>query len=241
MLLELLTNPRAIFVTLTYDEQHLPQDKSLRKEDLQQFLKRLRYYFPGREIRYFAVGEYGDESWRAHYHLIIYGVDFVERDVLLKAWTLGLIHVGTAETDSMQYVAGYVTKKMTSSKDLRLKGRKPEFALMSRKPGLGFKAVKNFADAVLSNPGAAASLTAGWIPDSFKVGKDRFPLDRFLKSKLYPLLSITDEAKRRKNYEQHMTKLSEIIVKGSDEYHRQRRAKVVYQEGRLRVERKRSI
>lgn len=50
---------QGIFLTLTYDDLHLPKDLSLHKEDLQNFFKRLRKALPGVKIKYYACGEYG--------------------------------------------------------------------------------------------------------------------------------------------------------------------------------------
>ena len=48
----------------------------LRKSDLVNFLKRLRYYAnqltPSAKIRYYAVGEYGPVHFRPHYHLLLW-------------------------------------------------------------------------------------------------------------------------------------------------------------------------
>lgn len=60
------------FVTLTYDDDHLPERNSLKPKDLQDFMKRLRKKFKGVKIRFFACGEYGDISWRPHYHLLLF-------------------------------------------------------------------------------------------------------------------------------------------------------------------------
>ena len=60
------------FITLTYDDEHLPKDSSLVKRDLQLFFKRLRKRYPGHLIRYFAAGEYGDNTARPHYHAILF-------------------------------------------------------------------------------------------------------------------------------------------------------------------------
>lgn len=96
MLLELQTAHSAIFVTLTYDPEHVPHSTytdnqglkhsnyTLRKVDLQDFFKRLRrrfdssgdYDLPQRRIRYYAAGEYGEMTLRPHYHCIIFGLSF---------------------------------------------------------------------------------------------------------------------------------------------------------------------
>lgn len=60
---------------------------------------------------------------------------------LLRLWSHGLVHVGDVSKESIQYVAGYVTKKFTKKGD----GYNPEFSLMSRKPGIGAQAVEHVA------------------------------------------------------------------------------------------------
>lgn len=95
MILELDHSKKAIFCTLTYNEEHVPHTyigydgevleyddgaKTLRKRDLQLFFKRLRKKFPDTEIRYYAAGEYGnwngsfESSFRPHYHAVIFGI-----------------------------------------------------------------------------------------------------------------------------------------------------------------------
>lgn len=90
-MLELMDHERACFVTLTYNPEHVLRtfcadpstgaaypNLSLYKRDLQLFIKRLRKAFPEVCIRYFGCGEYGPSTFRPHYHLILFGVDFKE-------------------------------------------------------------------------------------------------------------------------------------------------------------------
>lgn len=77
------------FVTLTYDDNHLPDKNSLKPKDLQDFMKRLRKKFKGVKIRFLACGEYGDLSFRPHYHLLLFNLPlkdlsyvFQHRDVI---------------------------------------------------------------------------------------------------------------------------------------------------------------
>ena len=66
---ELLSyNYNAMFLTLTYDDDNLPTNETLVKKDVQDFIKRLRKFYNDVKIRYFAVGEYGSEKHRPHYH-----------------------------------------------------------------------------------------------------------------------------------------------------------------------------
>ena len=73
------------FVTLTYDDDHIPfkvdpvtgettGNYSLCKRDFQLFMKRLRKAFPDNVIRYFCAGEYGSSTFRPHYHVILFGM-----------------------------------------------------------------------------------------------------------------------------------------------------------------------
>ena len=86
-MLELEYHDSAYFVTLTYDDDHVPvsyygdpdtglatPSLTLRKRDFQLFMKRLRKAFPDDHIRFFAAGEYGSQTFRPHYHAIIFGL-----------------------------------------------------------------------------------------------------------------------------------------------------------------------
>lgn len=85
MLLELDHTRKAVFLTLTYDNAHLPISMytendnpmfgTLDKRDVQLFMKRLRKYFEPKEIRFYAAGEYGPKTLRPHYHIILFGLD----------------------------------------------------------------------------------------------------------------------------------------------------------------------
>lgn len=76
---------KASFVTLTYDNEHLPSDNSLSVRHWQLFMKRLRKQVEPLKIKYFASGEYGDKFGRPHYHAIIFGLDFIrDAEVIRK-------------------------------------------------------------------------------------------------------------------------------------------------------------
>jgi hypothetical protein len=140
------------YITLTYANEHVPTDGSLKKKHYQDFIKRYRKWLDGKKIKYFVAGEYGDELSRPHYHFIIFGHEFDDKKVfrkgkkyteyisptLAKLWPYGWHTIGTVTTDSAGYVAKYVTKKIkgANAQD-HYKGRLPEFAEMSRANGIG--------------------------------------------------------------------------------------------------------
>lgn len=145
------------FVTLTYDDKHLPRDGSLDKEAPRLFIRYLRRHITGvqaapgssaRPIRYFGCGEYGSQRGRAHYHLLLFNVRFTDRhtygketytsDLLSKLWTYGDHLVGDVTAASASYVAGYALKKVSAWEREQVYGdRVPEFPMMSLKPAIG--------------------------------------------------------------------------------------------------------
>lgn len=136
------------FITLTYDEANNP--RTLVKKDLQLFIKRLRKHCESKKVRYYAVGEYGDETARPHYHAIIFGPDEADlkayyvhylqkyqSKLLTEIWPYGLHDLGSVTVESIQYVAGYVHKKLYG-KDKYPNGMIPPFSLMSRLIGYDY-------------------------------------------------------------------------------------------------------
>lgn len=138
------------FVTVTYDDKHLPLAGSLHRPDFQLFLKRLRRRYASKRIRVFYCGEYGDRFGRPHFHAILFGFDFPDKKLLGKRkglpywrssvleslWTFGRSEVSSCTFESAAYVARYVTKKVTGkAADLHYGDRRPEFAGMSSQNG----------------------------------------------------------------------------------------------------------
>lgn len=150
-----------IFLTLTYDDEHLPENNSLVKKHVSDFMKRLRKHVG--QVRFFASGEYGDIFGRPHYHLIVFGLPinspvFIDRVwdnkakgyyCRCKCWPFGHCYVGNVTVDSARYVARYTVKKVKgkgSKEYYESLGLVPEFALMSRRPGIGAAYADKYAD-----------------------------------------------------------------------------------------------
>lgn len=148
----------SFFLTLTYNEENLPihsrsevdQDgyieivPELNKKHFVDFIKRLRktnypksakvaYNSPETPtVRYYAVGEYGTETFRPHYHAIIFNLTEKTQLKLADIWQKGHVQLDPCNSASIHYVTKYVITKNT---DYGL--RQKPFALMSRMPGLG--------------------------------------------------------------------------------------------------------
>ena len=148
------------FITLTYDDKHLPDGGTLVRKDPQDFLKRLRHHVG--KFRFYGCGEYGDTTRRPHYHLVIFGYDFTDKkfykrtpkgetlwtsSTLADIWPFGHNVIGDVTFDTCAYVARYVTKKITGDnagshyqsidKYGEVRDLLPEFPMYSRRPGIG--------------------------------------------------------------------------------------------------------
>lgn len=117
------------YITLTYNNDHLPRDYSINVRDYQLFLKRLRKRIG--HFRFFLCGEYGDVDRRPHYHALLFGKDFSDRvfhgynkngdplfisKILENEWGNGFCTVGDATFESAAYVARYAMKKVNGER-----------------------------------------------------------------------------------------------------------------------------
>lgn len=156
------------FVTLTYDDLHLPVSArsdphtgevlkyvpTLRKRDVQLFMKRLRKAIDPAKVRFYCSGEYGSKTFRPHYHLILFGLElndlkfykvneihqpYYTSEFLSRCWNdQGYVVVAPASYETMLYTSRYVTKKLKGFESAFYDGNgiEPPFSLMSRKPGI---------------------------------------------------------------------------------------------------------
>lgn len=123
-------------------------------------MKRCRKRFG--PVRFFMCGEYGEQLARPHYHACVFGLYLPDRQVwsvregvtlyrspsLEALWKHGFVTVGDVTFESANYVARYVTKKITGKAaadhyrrvDLvtgEVVAISPEFVRMSLRPGIG--------------------------------------------------------------------------------------------------------
>lgn len=143
---------QCLFITLTYNDDNVVNNKlfknedvnnnifSLKKTDLQKFIKDLRNCFNDIKIRYFACGEYGGITLRPHYHILLYGLGLsdikskfykgqnyafekkydtengsVYYSELLEEviWKKGFVEVALFSEKTANYVSRYCTKKFS--------------------------------------------------------------------------------------------------------------------------------
>lgn len=168
---------RGCFITLTYDEEHIPEDFGLHKEDLQKFFKRLRKRLGEHKIKYYACGEYGDEYGRPHYHAIIFNLSVLDCSILLPdVWSFGFFTIKPVFYESCKYVTGYVMKKYNGEVAREKYGdRQPPFRLSSL--GLGKTYAIKHREQILDNLGVMQGGVNKGFPKYYKSLFEREDLD----------------------------------------------------------------
>lgn len=201
---EVSLHEHTCFVTLTYDNEHLPEGATLVKKHCQDFMKRLRKSIEPARVRFFLCGEYGGQNKRPHYHVLLFGYRpddawlwtvrnncRVFRAPSLEAlWTFGNSEFGEVTPASADYVARYSVKSAEQDADRFVRWDsetgetwevEPEFCLMSRKPMIGELWFRKYA--------------SDCFPSDFLVVDGRkVPVPRAYKKRL----SEVDEELRRK-------------------------------------------
>ena len=104
------------FITLTFSDQYLDVDgyNQLQLSHIQKYIKRVRAKF-GWKFKYIAVGEYGSKSGRRHYHLLLYGIPFIDKYTKIKlseCWKYGFSYIKLSDPNSVYYVLKYSFKNV---------------------------------------------------------------------------------------------------------------------------------
>lgn len=158
------------FITLTYSNEYLPDGDTLVVKHFQDFMKRLRFKYAPRVIRFYACGEYGELLERPHYHACLFNFNFADRQLwkrgagdtvqyrsaaLESLWPFGFSSIGSVTWQSAAYCARYIMQKATGADATKYAAhvtgdgvvmgeRVPPFNLMSRRPGIGYGWLERF-------------------------------------------------------------------------------------------------
>lgn len=136
-----------MFFTLTYNKKNLPENGSLKPNDLTKFFKRLRKSIGDRKVKYFACGDYGGKFDRPHYHVLMFGMDYInieDRETVKKCWPLcdwefmKKSSFGNVSPQSIRYVCRYIESKVIGKESKYAYDENsilPTFAVMSK--GIG--------------------------------------------------------------------------------------------------------
>lgn len=191
------------FVTLTYKDDPV----TLVPLHHRQFMDALRQRLSPLRVRFYMVGEYGEQNNRPHFHYILFGYPSCKRgslrrgkhgfrccaacDLIEDVWGKGHIQNLPLEMGSARYVARYVIKKMTRTDDPRLGNRWPEFSRMSLKPGIGSGVLDTVA-AVITRYNLLTP--QGDVPVTLRHGDLQWPLGRYLRKQLRKKLGLDERS-----------------------------------------------
>jgi hypothetical protein len=171
---------RSMFATLTYSDEHLPDLHSLSRRDVQLFLKRVRKWCKSQGLpspRFYGCAEYGPQTLRPHYHIIIFGLWFDDgkpvgrspagtvlraSETLSQLWGLGKADFAEFTGKAASYVAQYTMAKFESHYGDLLKPvtdprsgefghRRLPFSITPSRPALGIPWLEMFSDDVFNH------------------------------------------------------------------------------------------
>lgn len=131
-----------LFVTYTYDNDHLPKDFGLHKEEMQKYLHDLRQSIDRRysdgtnkeivpKVRYYICAEYGSRRGRPHFHAMLFFSHPIDWNLIKSAWPKGIVDIRPFTPNRAGYVAKYSVKQL----ELDYEGRPRPFHMQSQ--GLG--------------------------------------------------------------------------------------------------------
>lgn len=130
------------FLTLTYNDDSLPSDRSVSLSDWQRFHDRLRHKVP-QKYKYFVTSEYGSQTFRPHYHVCLINFDWrdwKQYSAIDSAWEgKGFFDCSSLNSSRIRYCLKYMHKELKGSmkNDYEKLGLKPLFHTMSK--GIGRK------------------------------------------------------------------------------------------------------
>lgn len=196
LVLENNLHSSSCFVTLTYDDEHLPTNKSLRPAHTKAFMKQLRYRYG--KLRYYLIGEYGSSRYteRPHYHALLFGLN-LSRHQLEESWQMGSCDSGSVTPESARYVAGYING---TKKPADLDGRHPEYSRMSTNPGIGYGCVEHLVSFHYTQAGVDYLIKHRDVIGSIRHHEKIQPLGRYLIRKTREALGVPHSDPERPNY-----------------------------------------
>lgn len=210
--IELANSTSCYFITLTYNDEHLPHSELGRPcfsvRDVQLFMKRYRKHYEPIKLRYFLIGEYGGQFGRPHYHAIIFNLPnksiYELNQTLAQIWDNGYTSIANVTDSRLNYVCKYCIQNLQGKKSYSCESEYPPF-LSSRNPGIGCSYVND--DNVIYHLNNETVQT-------FIDGKP-YILPRYLKDKIfsdYPDIKdrMTQEYLQKKK--QNMTKFLKFLT-----------------------------
>lgn len=223
------------FLTFTYDDEHLPPNYSLIKDEISKFNKKLKIYLSRSnkksDFRFYGVGEYGGSTARPHYHVIYFGLELNDLEFykvtdegnilytskfIESVWSKGFVTIGEVTPNSAAYVARYTEKKKLLTKEEKQEfldlGFVPEFSVQSMRPGIGYNFYKKSVVSFLNKC------------YTFSEKDTNFLLPKYYRDKIKNDSSIDEEALL--NYESYLSQLFSSSFSGKVLYFGDKKTKI---------------
>lgn len=205
------------FVTFTYDTVFVPITAkgfmTLRKKDVQDYMKRLRRK-NAQKIKYYFVGEYGPKTERPHYHAIIFNAD---ADTIAPAWGMGDVQIGDVSGASVSYCAGYISKPGKRIPKGEWDDRIQQFSVMSKGLGAAY-----LSDAVVKFH--TSDVTRNYVvQDGFKIAMPRYYRKKlpYTDEQLEELAAIAEEKFMKMELENYDRITQEYPLKSYSDWKRE--------------------
>lgn len=227
LMLESRMHEYSTFLTLTYSDEFLPlvravpgsgavselSGPTLVPEHVTKFVKRLRRFFGrhyGKKLRYYAAGEYGEQTDRPHYHLIVFGLPVsVAETAVPSLWPYGFVSCAAVDDGLCRYVCKYIVKNINWTKGGT---RIMPFARMSRGrergQGIGGPAMEVVAKTIKEKMPIGESPLP--IIRQLCYGKSSLPLGRYLTDILCEILHIGEDRRSLDRWEYQQQSIDDI-------------------------------
>ena len=181
----------------------------------------------GEPFRFFAVGEYGDEGGRPHYHLVAFGpkIALSLEDRISDCWStdgrgretrsIGRISAGLLTPERASYCASYTIKKITHSDSYALlPGQEPEFSMMSRRPPLGHHVIDYMVQTMYTENGSKMLAFHG-VPTEFRLQGRRYPIGRYWVNYMREELGVETKKTPVCDTEEYRERFAETVKKAA--------------------------
>ncbi len=190
------------FITLTYNDEHIPKvvddqgniSFTLSKTDIDEFIAKLRrkYKHMDGNFRFFAAAEYGMDENRPHYHVVIFGMGTQWEQMIEETWGKGFVSMTEIIPERAAYVAQYTLKKNWKWLENQHSAVIPEFSRQSRMPGVGAHDIcmRYLSDLMTTKSGAEYIATTTDVFRNIQIDGKLLPLGQYLRGKLRERIGI---------------------------------------------------
>lgn len=226
------------FITLTYDDEHLPDHNNLIPNHLSDFVREVRRKIKPQKLRYFGVGEFGETTGRAHYHAILFGYmpddikPFKKNDsgdqlytsqLLQQCWKhKGHITVGNFNTTTAEYCSKYITKALMGDKALRYTDsttgeivlKQLPFQRASNRPGIGSEFYNIYKENLFATDETVIDGKKRSLPKAYDRkyrAENKIAFEEIKRKRIDKAIKLTDQDPYRKT--ETMRKATSTILK----------------------------